>query len=225
MPREYVLEYKDARFCFSNFYIEYARFHSDDANILIHLIFVPIILWSLNGMILLSGTKSVMLDLTDGFSLQYIANETVSALGPGKRYFIEPWILYQSIMGILYFYCEPVVGVFTYSAFLIIYWCSIQSITLLGENAFNIFLAVHLFGWISQFIGHGVYEKRAPALLTNLFFINLAPFFVALEVLQIICDYRKKDTDKFDMHVKADIAFYRQKKGYPMMDNIKIKNT
>jgi len=28
--------------------------------------------------------------------------------------------------------------------------------------------AVHVFAWVMQFIGHGVFEKRAPALLDNL---------------------------------------------------------
>jgi 2-hydroxy fatty acid dioxygenase len=38
--------------------------------------------------------------------------------------------------------------------------------------------------WIAQFIGHGVAEKRAPALLDNLIgAIVLAPFFVHLEIL------------------------------------------
>jgi uncharacterized membrane protein YGL010W len=64
---------------------------------------------------------------------------------------------------------------------------------------------LHAFSWIAQFIGHGVAEGRAPALLDNLiggrtsvftllltwltllFFLSiavvLAPFFVHLEIL------------------------------------------
>lgn len=33
---------------------------------------------------------------------------------------------------------------------------------------FKIAAAVNVFSWIMQFIGHGVAEKRAPALLDNL---------------------------------------------------------
>ena len=38
--------------------------------------------------------------------------------------------------------------------------------------------------WIAQFVGHGVYEGRAPALLDNLVqALVLAPFFVFMEAL------------------------------------------
>lgn len=58
---------------------------------------------------------------------------------------------------------------------------------------------IHIFAWIAQFIGHGVAEKRSPALLDNIiggkhvslvYFVSynfqaavLAPFFVHLELL------------------------------------------
>ncbi|RUS13821.1 hypothetical protein BC937DRAFT_94715 [Endogone sp. FLAS-F59071] len=38
-----------------------------------------------------------------------------------------------------------------------------------NPNANAIALAVHVFSWIMQFIGHGVAEKRAPKLFDNLF--------------------------------------------------------
>ncbi|CAH2040795.1 unnamed protein product [Thlaspi arvense] len=44
--------------------------------------------------------------------------------------------------------------------------------------------------WTGQFIGHGVFEKRAPALLDNLSQAFLmAPFFVLLEALQKVFAY------------------------------------
>ena len=44
-------------------------------------------------------------------------------------------------------------------------------------------LAFHVVCWIAQFVGHGVFEKRAPALLDSVdqAFIT-APLFVLLEV-------------------------------------------
>lgn len=37
--------------------------------------------------------------------------------------------------------------------------------------------------WVAQFVGHGVFEGRAPALLDNLFqAFFMAPVFVILEV-------------------------------------------
>ena len=51
-------------------------------------------------------------------------------------------------------------------------------------------LGIHIFSWIIQFIGHGVFEGRAPALLDNLVqAVFLAPFFVWLEFL-FMCGYR-----------------------------------
>ena len=48
---------------------------------------------------------------------------------------------------------------------------------ILGGQVFRVFLVIHCMGWVSQFIGHGVYEQRAPALLTNALF---AFIFIAL---------------------------------------------
>lgn len=52
--------------------------------------------------------------------------------------------------------------------------------------AWKVVLAAQLVCWTAQFIGHGVFEKRAPALLDNLIQAFLmAPFFVLLEVLML----------------------------------------
>jgi uncharacterized membrane protein YGL010W len=43
-------------------------------------------------------------------------------------------------------------------------------------------LGLQVAGWVAQFVGHGVFEGRAPALLDNLvqaFF--MAPIFVIME--------------------------------------------
>ena len=49
VPKEYVLKLSDPRFTFKNFYIEYGRFHADDTNVIIHLVFIPIIVITLFG--------------------------------------------------------------------------------------------------------------------------------------------------------------------------------
>ena len=71
-------------------------------------------------------------------------------------------------------------------------------------DAIKIAAGLHAFSWVAQFFGHGVHEKRAPALLDNLIggtfvassslpfhstydtslaAVVLAPFFVHLELL------------------------------------------
>ena len=44
-------------------------------------------------------------------------------------------------------------------------------------------LHAHIISWIAQFIGHGAFEKRNPALLDNLLLTLVAPDFVIIEVL------------------------------------------
>jgi len=45
-------------------------------------------------------------------------------------------------------------------------------------------IGIHVVSWIAQFIGHGAFEGRAPALLDNLVqALFLAPLFVWFEVL------------------------------------------
>jgi uncharacterized membrane protein YGL010W len=70
----------------------------------------------------------------------------------------------------------------------------------------SIAIAVHVVSWILQFIGHGKYEGRKPALLDNLVqALFLAPLFVWYEVLFKLGLYKglKKDVEE---GVKAEIA-------------------
>ena len=60
----------------------------------------------------------------------------------------------------------------------------IASRNFMAEDMFYTCLGLHLFGWITQIVGHGIYEKRAPAITTNLLFLFIAPFFVIIEILQ-----------------------------------------
>lgn len=67
-------------------------------------------------------------------------------------------------------------------------------------------LGVHLFSWIAQFVGHGVFEGRKPALLDNIvqaFF--LAPFFVWLEVLFHL-GYRPELKSRLDQAVEKELV-------------------
>lgn len=59
--------------------------------------------------------------------------------------------------------------------------------------------------WILQFIGHGKFEGRAPALLDNLvqaFF--LAPFFVFFEVMFML-GYRPELKARLDQNVEVEL--------------------
>lgn len=66
--------------------------------------------------------------------------------------------------------------------------------------------------WIAQFIGHGVYEGRAPALLDNLVqALFLAPFFVWMEVL-FAFGYRPELKARLDRAVEGELAKLKAEK-------------
>lgn len=78
-----------------------------------------------------------------------------------------------------------------------------------GMKANYIALGVHIFSWIAQFVGHGIFEGRAPALLDNLVqALFLAPFFVWLEVL-FAFGYRPELKARLDKAVEGDIKKFK----------------
>lgn len=76
----------------------------------------------------------------------------------------------------------------------------------------KIAIAIHVVSWLAQFVGHGKFEGRAPALLDNLFqAIFLAPLFVWLEFLFMI-GYRPELKKRVDKAVEIEVAKFRARK-------------
>lgn len=74
-------------------------------------------------------------------------------------------------------------------------------------------LGIQAVAWVAQFVGHGAFEKRAPALLDNLmqaFFF--APFFVWLEMLFSL-GYRPQLKARINRAVLKEIAKFKEAKG------------
>lgn len=72
--------------------------------------------------------------------------------------------------------------------------------------------AVFVLAWIAQFVGHGVYEGRAPALLDNLLqALVLAPFFVFMELL-FIFGYRPELQKRVNDAVEKEIKKVKAEK-------------
>ena len=73
-------------------------------------------------------------------------------------------------------------------------------------------IGVHVVCWLLQFLGHGAFEGRAPALLDNLVqAVFLAPLFVWLELL-FKFGYRQELQARVDKKVQAEIAKFRANK-------------
>jgi len=86
--------------------------------------------------------------------------------------------------GGLYVLLEPVAG--TALAAICLASTAFTNSLLNANPAFTtqIALTVNIVSWVAQFIGHGLFEKRSPALFDNLFqAVFLAPLFVWLELL------------------------------------------
>lgn len=71
---------------------------------------------------------------------------------------------------------------------------------------------IFLVAWALQFVGHGKFEGRAPALLDNLLqALLLAPLFVWLEIL-FFFGYRRELQARVEKQVEQKLAEYRANK-------------
>lgn len=69
---------------------------------------------------------------------------------------------------------------------------------------------IHIVSWLAQFVGHGKFEGRAPALLDNLVqALLLAPLFVWMEIL-FFFGYRPELKARMEKGVEVEIAKFRK---------------
>ncbi|CCG21356.1 hypothetical protein CORT_0A09710 [Candida orthopsilosis Co 90-125] len=147
--------------------IFYRSYHFNNTNVTIHLICIPIILLSA-----ITFLTPVALPSVSSNPLINVGN-------------VVAWIY-----GLYYISLDWKVGVpsasvlVTYAYYIGNYYRSLSATSSPTSSEFvNYAIAAHTFAWIAQFYGHGVHEKRAPALLDNLLqALVLAPFFVAFEI-------------------------------------------
>lgn len=77
------------------------------------------------------------------------------------------------------------------------------------ESTLTSAIACHVVCWIAQFIGHGAFEGRAPALLDNLIqALFLAPMFVWLELLFVL-GYRPELQARVSKKVQAEVTKFK----------------
>jgi len=169
----------------------YAQYHNNKVNQLIHFFFVPTILWTVLVWCAQTGPLLQVPQLPPWLPANL-------ALFVGSTYVLY-YIILEPVAGLLY---APFMG------FMLYYANHVASI----ENIILYTLALHIFSWIMQFVGHGVAEKRAPALLDNLFqALALAPLFVFLEFL-FVCGYRKELANKIESDAKKNINAWKAAK-------------
>jgi len=96
---------------------------------------------------------------------------------------------------------HPLAGL-SYSPFLLCY-AYIGARILPQYPSFS--MVLWLVSWVAQFVGHGIFEKRAPALLTNLpQSVHAAVFFVWIEILMKAGLFDKALERKLNLAVKRE---------------------
>ena len=116
------------------------------------------------------------------------------------------------VYSLLYILMEPVAG--TLIAPLIVGGTAYSNHLLAeyGADANKWAIAIHVVSWILQFIGHGKFEGRAPALLDNLVqALFLAPFFVWFEILFYL-GYRPELKARLNKGIEAEIKKFREER-------------
>ncbi|KAI2625144.1 DUF962 domain-containing protein [Xylaria nigripes] len=173
----------------------YGAYHDNPVNVAIHMVCVPLILFS--GFTLGANTGT-LIPLPDAITITNLDLNlgTLAAL---------TW-------GGLYVLLEPVAG--TILAIICLGAAALGNAAQSHDSTLTnqIALAVHIVSWLLQFVGHGAFEGRAPALLDNLVqAIFLAPLFVWLEFL-FKFGYRRELRGRVEKAVQAEIAKFRSQK-------------
>lgn len=173
----------------------YGAYHHNPVNIAIHIICVPILLWTF---FLLCTNSPRLVPLPDSIIIKNLPPNAGTVF----------CLLYS----VLYILMEPVAGGILAPILLAGTAYSNHLTSKYGATANYWAFGAHVVTWLAQFIGHGVFEGRAPALLDNLVqALFLAPLFVWLEVL-FLMGYRPGLKSRLDSAVQADIAKFRMSK-------------
>lgn len=163
-------------------YSFYGSYHNDSRNKLIHIIFVWPIFFS--ALLLLNYSPPLF---SSPFSTPF------SNWGfPGHQYIVLNTPFFVALFySFLYFSMDPKSGGVASCLIFFCLFCAQALFQILGGDvAWKVGAAIQLVSWISQFVGHGIFEKRSPALVDNLFqALLMAPFFVLLEVLESVFGY------------------------------------
>jgi uncharacterized membrane protein YGL010W len=178
----------------------YGSYHNNKINQLIHIIFVPLILWT--ALVWLSYTPQfIPLNfLTDKLNNPFLTKALI-----GNVSFIM-WALYalyyMSVAGLVGF-CF---NIFMFGLYLTAnYYHSVSP-----SNAWIIATILHIVSWYMQIHpGHLIFEGRKPA-LTDSFFqsLVLAPLFVFYEVLFTL-GFQKKIHAQIQPRIEANIKQYK----------------
>jgi len=175
----------------------YASYHHSTVNKIIHIICVWPILWS--AFVL---SEYIPLEAPDRLSSVVAVVHPLNITFVVTVYYAAVYLLMDKkagLVGALLLLCCLVTARKFYLTAAVIY----------GYPAWQIAVVVQIVCWIAQFLGHGAFEGRAPALFDNLMqALVMAPFFVLLEVLFLL-GYRQEFQNKIWKKVEKEIARHK----------------
>ncbi|GAM27422.1 hypothetical protein SAMD00019534_105980 [Acytostelium subglobosum LB1] len=150
----------------------YGAYHHNNVNKFIHIVFVPAILYTAFVMV-----SFIQVDAAVPF-LQMLNSITtflpVSITTPIALLIASYYVILHTKVGLVAFIWVMAAN----------YLAEVTINTV--QNPFYFALVIHVVSWIAQFVGHGVYEGRRPALMDNIFQVFIAPFFVTLEIIFLL---------------------------------------
>ncbi|GAA5967484.1 hypothetical protein JCM11641_000562 [Rhodosporidiobolus odoratus] len=181
----------------------YASYHTNPTNVLIHIFCVPTIFF----------TFLILAHALPGFSTSFASlSLPVEVLGKGLVIdFTLPLLLAAGYAG--YFVAlEPVAGLLYAPILLTSGHASNVLYSTQHDEAMKLAGYFFVASWVAQFIGHGKFEHRAPALLDSLLqSLVLAVFFVWLEFLFFL-GYRPALYKRFQAKTGVAAAAFRRKR-------------
>ena len=142
-------------------FADYAEHHQTRGNKICHRVGIPLIVFSLLGLlahVLLGSAGTVPVDAA---------------------------LVLIAVAGIFYLTLEWRLALAMVAVSILLY---------LGARQLPLFplWAIFIFGWVLQFIGHGVYEKRQPAFLRNLAHLLVGPLWILNDVLPVVGSPQEK---------------------------------
>ncbi|CAF9908407.1 MAG: Alpha subunit of the F1 sector of mitochondrial F1F0 ATP synthase [Heterodermia speciosa] len=184
----------------------YGSYHHNPVNVAIHTVCVPILLMT-----------AVLLGTNTGPLYPLPKWLTIDILPPS--FGTIAIVVYAT----LYILMEPVAGALLAPLLLGGTAYSTHLTSTYGSTANYWAFGLFITSWIAQFVGHGAFEGRAPALFDNLvqaFF--LAPLFVWMEIL-FYFGYRPELKGRIDKAVKQEVERFRKAKQQKNADAIQGK--
>lgn len=207
----------------------YRKYHTNTVNVAVHMLFVPLILMS--TLSLCTNIKFFSLSKDPSSSsfataIPSIIDAIVQKLAPHELYtqylscVSSPYMSYINLgvlgafgYGIFYSLLDPLFGIPTFgtlvfSTLKLTDWTSapVSSSTPSANYVATVLMSI---GWVAQFISHGVFEGRAPALFDNLTqALVLAPFFVLFEFAALL-GFRTEILERIDEKIRPELEAFR----------------